>query len=521
RMQASGRIDVKLDLDHLRQAVSELLERGVDALAVGFLHSYANPEHEQRAAKLISEMAPEVDVSLSSDVHREYREYDRVVTTVANAYVMPTVARHLAGLQEKLEERNLDCSVNIVRSDGGVMSAEAAAGRPIDTVFSGPSGGVEGALASVRSTGLTDILTLDMGGTSTDVSVCLGGKVAVARETIVAELPLKAPSVDVRSIGAGGGSIAQVPSSINSLRVGPESAGADPGPACYGRGGTAPTVTDANLVLGRLPTGLLGGGFPLDLDAATSAVSVLAEKLDLSVEDTARGILDIVNEKMAAALRVMSVERGLDPRNFALVAFGGAGPLHANALAELLGCYPVVVPLFPGVLSAQGFHAAGKRSSFSRTMIRAVNAQAWSELEGAIRSVGELAHQWLVVEGETDGKVHFTCDMRFVRQGYEVEVPFEEAEITETRPERLADRFRDEHQRLYGFTPEAEVEVVTVRADARCPSGFELRESSPGASRDPASAQVSTNLVTFADPEPVETAVYERGKLSPGMRLEG
>jgi N-methylhydantoinase A len=376
-------------------------------------------------------------------------------------------------------------------------------------------------LASVRPTGLLDILTLDMGGTSTDVSVCLDGKVAVARETIVAELPLKAPSVDVRSIGAGGGSIAQVPPSINSLRVGPQSAGANPGPACYGRGGTAATVTDANLALGRLPTGLLGGEFPLDLEAATRALAALAEQLGLSIEDTARGILDIVNEKMAAALRVMSVERGLDPRNFALVAFGGAGPLHANALAELLGCYPVVVPLFPGVLSAQGFHAAGKRSSFSRTVIRPVSASAWPELESAIQSVGEQAHQWLAEEGESKGKVHFTCDMRFARQGYEVEVPFEETEINGSWPETVSARFRDQHQRLYGFTPEANVEAVTVRADGRCPSGFNLSRSSNGASADPAVALISTNLVTFADQQSLETPVYERQKLSPGMRLTG
>ncbi|MGZ3391557.1 MAG: hydantoinase/oxoprolinase family protein, partial [Isosphaeraceae bacterium] len=263
RMRASGQVDVELDPDPFRQAVGELIDRGVEALAVGFLHSYANPQHEELAAELIREVAPEIDVSLSSQVHREYREYERVVTTVANAYVMPTVSQHLNGLQERLEAENLDFTVSIVRSDGGVMSAAAAAERPIDTVFSGPSGGVEGALASVSPTGLSDILTLDMGGTSTDVSVCLGGKVAVARETIVADLPLKAPSVDVRSIGAGGGSIAQVPDSINSLRVGPESAGADPGPASYGRGGKSATVTDANLVLGRLPTGLLGGEFPL------------------------------------------------------------------------------------------------------------------------------------------------------------------------------------------------------------------------------------------------------------------
>ena len=521
RMHASGQIDVELDDRQLRAAVKELVDRGVEALAVGFLHSYANPEHEKRAAELISRTAPDIDVSLSFDVHREYREYDRVVTTVANAYVMPTVAKHLQGLHERLKVENLDCSVSIVRSDGGVMSAEAAAERPIDTVFSGPSGGVEGALASVRPIGLTDILTLDMGGTSTDVSVCIDGEVAVARETIVAELPLKAPSVDVRSIGAGGGSIAQVPSTINSLRVGPESSGADPGPACYGRGGTAATVTDANLVLGRLPTGLLGGDFPLDLDAANRAISVLAEQLELSVEDTARGILEIVNEKMAAALRVMSVERGLDPRNFALVAFGGAGPLHANALAEVLGCYPVVVPLFPGVLSAQGFHAAGKRTSFSRTMIRPVVDEAWPELMTAIKSVGDHAHQWIADEGESEGKVHYTCDMRFVRQGYEVEVPFEEGEINENWPSTVSGRFREEHERLYGFTPEAEVEAVTVRADGRCPSGFALSEASDGGSSDSAAAVISTNSVTFSEREPVETPVYNRTKLTRGMRLSG
>jgi N-methylhydantoinase A len=519
RIRADGSVETPLDEEQLRRDVQQLIETGIDAVAVGFLNSYANPRHEQRTAELIAQIDPKLPISLSSEIHPEYREYDRVVTTVANAYVMPTVARHLHDIHRRLQTHKFACSVDIVRSDGGRMSASAATRRPIDTVFSGPSGGVTGALAIATAAGLPNILTLDMGGTSTDVAACLDGQAVIARETNVGGFPLRAASVDVRSIGAGGGSIAYIPSTMRSLRVGPQSAGADPGPACYGRGGTEPTVTDANLVLGRLPAGLLGGEFQLDRAAATNAVARIAKQLGLTTTETATGIIDIINQKMAGALRVISVERGLDPREFALVAFGGAGPLHANALAELLGCFPVVIPLYPGVQSAVGFHAARKRTSFARTLILELTPSAWPQIEQAINLVGGQVSNWLAVEAKQKGAVYYSCDVRFVRQGYEVEIPFANGDIGEDWLGLIQDRFKTEHERLYGFLPDAEIELVTLRAEGRCPSNFRL-PTSPVAATPTPPTPVATDSVSFGG-EAMPTPIYPRARLSPGNNLDG
>ena len=319
-----------------------------------FLHSYANAAHELAVRRIAEQVAPDLHVTLSHEILPEYREYERAMTAVVNTYISPSVSRSLADFEVRLRSAGVSCAVNIVRSDGGLMSSQAASVRPVETIISGPSGGVAGALAVATAAGFDDILTLDMGGTSTDVSLCTAAVAQISRDTVVGDVPVRSPSLDVRSIGAGGGSIAFVPELLRGLRVGPRSAGAEPGPVCYGRGGTEPTVTDANVVLGRLPAGLLGGEITLDRDAAERALSKLGSPLGLTAPEAAQAVVDIANEKMAGALRIMSVERGLDPRSYALVAFGGAGPLHGNALAALLGCYPVLVPPAPGVLSAYG-----------------------------------------------------------------------------------------------------------------------------------------------------------------------
>jgi N-methylhydantoinase A len=518
RITASGAVERALDEEQTVRTIRELTTAGVSVFAVGFLHSYANPKHERRTGELVSDVAADAHVSLSSDVHPEYREYDRIATTVANAYVLPAVTGHLAELETRLGAASVACPINIVRSDGGHMSARAAATRPIDTVWSGPSGGVTGALTTAHAAGFSNILTLDMGGTSTDVSLCRDGEVSVTRETIVAGLPLRVAGVDISSIGAGGGSIAYIPSTMMSLRVGPRSAGASPGPACYGRGGTEATVTDANLVLGRLPTGLLGGDFHLDQDAATRAVAKLGDTLSLSVEATARGIIDIVNEKMSGALRLVSVGRGLDPKDFALVAFGGAGPLHANALAERLGCFPVIIPPFPGVQSALGFHAADRKMTFSRTRIVMIQQESWPLIETVIREVGTEAKAWLASESSV-GLVEYSCDVRFLRQGYEVEVAFTEAEIDDQWPSRIAARFREAHATLYGFVPNGDSELVTVRAQGRSPSGFVPPAPSFESGSVPG-ALIETVDATFAEGS-VETPVYDRPRLAPHDRVAG
>ena len=520
RSRADGSVELPLDETAARSAIEALVQRGIEAIAIMFLHSYANPQNERRAAALAREIAPGLAVTLSSEVLPEYREYERAVTTVANAFVMPSVARALDDLEERLAAHGWRPTVSVVRSDGGLMSAQAAAERPVSTIFSGPSGGVAGALALASQSGFPNVLTLDMGGTSTDVSVCIDGHVVVARETVVGEFPLRVASVDVRSIGAGGGSIAHVPDTIRSLRVGPESAGAEPGPACYGRGGAEPTVTDANLLLGRLPEQLLGGEMTLDRSRAMAAIESLAAQLNLESLEAAQGIVDIVDESMAGALRLISVERGLDPRSFALVAFGGAGPLHANALGALLGCFPVIVPPSAGVLSAYGFQTVGHRTTFTRTMIRELGEATLAEIRAAFAELADGAQTWLERERVEDARLVYSCDLRFLRQGYELEISFDEPRLKARWDCWVAERFQEDHQRLYGFVPDAPMEVVNLRIEARGPATVRLPEPTELRPGDGEQARVGQTQI-YAAPAQAAAGIFARSELRAGDQLAG
>ena len=333
RLASDGRVIRELDDADVRAQLAKL--RGIDALAVSLINSFADPAHEQRIAELAAEVLPGVPVSLSSDVLPELREYERTVTTVANGYVQPQVKRYVETLAGTLREGGVAGELAILRSDGGLSAAGAAVAAPVTMLLSGPAGGVTGAVWIAEQCGYGDLITFDMGGTSTDVALVQGRTPKIGRETKVGDLTVRASSVDVRTVGAGGGSIAHVPELTKALRVGPQSAGADPGPAAYGKGGTEPTVTDANVVLGYLPPSLAGGEITLDVDAARAAVGTVADAMGLeSVEAAAAGIVDIVNENMLGGLRLVSVQQGFDPREFALVAFGGAGPLHANGARQ-------------------------------------------------------------------------------------------------------------------------------------------------------------------------------------------
>ncbi|NUT45160.1 MAG: hydantoinase/oxoprolinase family protein, partial [Thermoactinospora sp.] len=341
RVAADGSVVTPLDEDDLRAKLRRL--RGVEALAVSLINSYAFDGHERRIAAIAAEELPGVPVSISSAVLPEMREYERTITTVANAYVQPYVARYIDNIDELT-----DGQLYILRSDGGLASAPAAAGGPVNLLLSGPAGGVAGATWVAEQAGFPDFLTFDMGGTSTDVALVQNLQPRIGRETTVGDLTVRSASVDVRTVGAGGGSVAHVPELTRALRVGPQSAGAEPGPAAYGRGGADPTVTDANVVLGYLPANLAGGAISLDRERAHAAVRKVADAMGLpSAEAAAQGIVDIVNENMFGALRLVSVQQGFDPRDFALVAFGGAGPLHANALGRLTGSWPVIIPPSP------------------------------------------------------------------------------------------------------------------------------------------------------------------------------
>ena len=436
-------------------------------------------------------------MTISSAVLPEFREYERTLTACMNSYVRPRVAAYVDRLQGSLRELGVKSEVDILRSDAGVMTPAEAARNPVYGVLSGPSGGVAGALYVAARAGFPNVLTFDMGGTSTDVSLCQSGEPTIGRETTIGQFRIKVPSVDVHTVGAGGGSIAHVPQLTGALRVGPQSAGAEPGPAAYGQGGEEPTVTDANVVLGHLPADLIGGEMSLDVEAARAAVQKVADAMGLSLEEAADGILRIVNENMAGALRVISVQRGHDPREFALVAFGGAGPLHANAVAELMGSFPVIVPPSPGLLCALGDLVAGFRNEFAQTLIRLTAEASGEELREILSGLEARAREWMDAQGIAAEAQHveFVADMRYHGQGYEIPVPWEPG---------LEERFNALHEQLYGFRmPNTASEIVNLRAvgtgDRPQP---ELPEAEPSPSR-------------------LAAGTYARSELRPGTTIAG
>ncbi|MDP6560985.1 MAG: hydantoinase/oxoprolinase family protein, partial [Candidatus Binatia bacterium] len=440
RVDPQGRVVHALNEEKLQQVLKELRDRDVESLAVSLLHSYADPSHEERIREVATDVCPELPITLSSEILPEFREYERTQTAVVNAYIKPPVRRYLSGLQEKLKEAGLSATVSVLRSDSGLMTVEGACERPVYAVLSGPSGGVSGALFTARAAGFSNILTLDMGGTSTDVSLCSDGQPTLQRETQLDYHVVRAPAVDVRSVGAGGGSIASVPAITRALRVGPQSAGADPGPACYGRGAQEATVTDAHLVLGHLPSELLGGEMSLDVDAAHRAIEEIGQALGMDPMKAAEGIIAVTNEHMFGALRLVSVERGYDPRGFSLVAFGGAGPLHANFLARLLGSWPVLIPPSPGVLCALGNLCSDFRNEFARTFVRRLDHLKEGELNEMLLSLGEEAHLWLTKEGIETARqeIQYYADIRYYRQGLEVSLEVNPQRPSEDGTEELA-----------------------------------------------------------------------------------
>jgi N-methylhydantoinase A len=522
RIDTHGTIVTPLDEAALRDALHDLVGQGIEALTISLINSYTNQIHEKRIKAIAQELFPDLPVTTSSEVLPEFREYERALTAVMNSYVRPTVSTYLRNFAAQLTDHGLHAEVNILRSDAGLMTLRMAQERPVYAVMSGPAGGVAGALFTATKAGFDNILTLDMGGTSTDVALCQDGTQTIARETTLGYFPIKVPSVDVRSIGAGGGSIAHVPEITNALRVGPQSAGAEPGPACYGQGGTQPTVTDANVVLGHLPPRLLGGEMRLDEDAARAAVESVGRKLGLDVYRAAQGIVDIVNENMHGALRLVSVQRGYDPRDFALVAFGGAGPLHANAVASLIGAFPVLVPPAPGVLCATGEVCCDYREEFARTVLRTLDQLPATEVELLLQELGTEAAGWLEREGipRSQQEIFYNADMRYFRQGYELPIAMTLGDLQTHGTEILADRFHALHEQLYHFRLDAACEIVNLRAVAL---GKGARLSLTAADLDgpsAAHAQTDEHRIYF-DGDFLPTPIYDRAKLRPGNQLVG
>jgi N-methylhydantoinase A len=519
RIASDGRVIRPLDEADVRAQLARLT--GIDALAVSLINSFADPAHERRIAEIAAEVLPGVPVSLSSDVLPELREYERTVTTVANGYVQPHVKRYVETLAGKLADGGVAGELAILRSDGGLSSADAAVGAPVTMLLSGPAGGVTGAVWVAEQCGIPDLITFDMGGTSTDVALVQGLAPRIGRETKVGDLTVRASSVDVRTVGAGGGSIAHVPQLTKALRVGPQSAGADPGPAAYGKGGTEPTVTDANVVLGYLPSTLAGGEITLDVDAARAAVGKVAEAMGLpSPEAAAAGIVDIVNENMLGGLRLVSVQQGFDPREFALVAFGGAGPLHANALGTLTGAWPVIVPPSPGVLCALGDATTSRRSESARTVLRRFGDLTSPDLARILRELAADAGARLAAQGvpEADQTTTYHVDVRYHGQGFEI--PVEVADLGGDALATLAAAFDAEHQRLFSFLLTTDHELVNARATVSGPRPQVAAAHLPDGDGDPAGALVDTHPVHVAG-EWVPARVYDRTKLRAGDVVAG
>jgi N-methylhydantoinase A len=451
------------------------------------------------------------------------QEYERTVTTVANSYVRPRVDRYVRNLKAKLDKVAKDVKLHILRSDGGLASAASAAEYPVNLLMSGPAGGVTGALWVAVQAGFPNLLTVDVGGTSTDVALIQGGQPRLRRETTVGDVTVRASSVDIRTVGAGGGSIAHVPELTKALRVGPQSAGADPGPAAYNRGGTEPTVADANIVLGYLPEmQKLGGDMVLNRELAQAAVKKVGDALGLNTKQAAQGIYNIVNENMVGALRLVSVEQGYDPRDYALIAFGGAGPLHANALSRLLGSWPSIIPPGPGVLCALGDATTAVRDERARTYVRKFSETGAKEIEKILKALAADASKGLEAEGVKRSEIRtaYQVDLRYHGQGLRLTVEVDLAELQKKGLKAVADKFDEEHKRLFTFALPLEHELVTLRASVQG-QGIKIKRKPLAAGGSDPKAAVVGKQKAFMDGKDVTAIVYDRAKLKAGNKVRG
>ena len=522
RRDARGGLVQELNEGDLRGKLESLRERGIQALTVSLMNAYANGETEVRIREIAEEVMPDVPVSISSEVLPEMYEYERAITTVANSYVAPVVREYLSNLDNEMKNRKVDAHLHILRSDGGLSSVEASRNSPVNVLMSGPAGGVSGALWIAKQSGFGDLLTLDMGGTSTDVALIQNGIPRKRRETTVGDVTVRASSLDVRTVGTGGGSIAHVPELTKALRVGPESAGADPGPACYGKGGDRPTVTDANVVLGYLPKELIGGEMQLDLNASEAALQTIADALSLDLKTAASGVIDIVNENIFGALRLVSVQQGFDPRDFALIAFGGAGPLHANALGKLMGAWPVIIPPSPGVLCAYGDATTRVTDEASRSVVRQFSEVSNEDVGSILKELEERAHISLDEEGvlRDEQSVEYEVDLRYHGQGLQLPVNFTEDEFAKEGLDLLRRRFDDIHTQLFTFALDAEHEIVTLRAIVQGAETFVAAGTLEEGGEDPTDAVVATTTV-YMDNRDQEAKIYDRANLKSGNKIAG
>ncbi len=538
RLDADGNVLAPLDEAAVTEIAKELEKEGVNSVAVCLLHSYLNPAHEHRVRDLLLEHSPGLGVSLSSDVLPEFREYFRASTTVVNACLRPVIASYLKGIASELQGRRIKAELLVMQSNGGVLTFDTAAEKPVYMVESGPAAGVIAANFVAQALGRQDLISLDMGGTTTKTGLILGGQPKVTKEYEVGSealpgvgqsrgsgYPIRIPVIDLVEIGAGGGSIAWVDSG-GILRVGPQSAGADPGPICYGQGGQEPTITDANLVLGRInPQYFLGGEMKLDADSARAALERCGKPLGFDAIEAANGVVEIANAAMINALRLVSVRRGYDPRGLAFVAFGGAAPLHANRLMADMGIPLLVIPPSPGTTSALGLLVTDLKHVYSSTSVVRPDQLDLDEITRTFAALEDDGMQTLTREGIPPASMQFQREVeaRYVGQSHEIPIPCPGGPLTREAVNEVVANFHQEHERAYGHGyPEEAVEFVTFRVTATgVLSKPKLREL-PTGSHDLADARREVRPVYFAEAKGFqETAVYDRYRLCPGHTFTG
>ncbi|WP_303149877.1 hydantoinase/oxoprolinase family protein [uncultured Cloacibacillus sp.] len=525
RVTAKGDILRDVDRNEVRAVLKELKEQGVESIAVCFLFSFLNSRNEKIVEECIKEVWPEAYYSVSSTILPEFREFERLSTTVINSYLGPRMKMYIHNLRQRIKEVGVTVEPYITQSNGGVMSISSTIQTPVQTALSGPSAGVMGAVYIAEAAGFKDIITYDMGGTSTDVSLVKDGIAEYTTKRKVCGLPSGVPMIDVHAVGAGGGSIAQI-DNAGALKVGPESAGANPGPAAYGLGNENPVVTDANLVLGRInPHYVLGGRLKIDAELSKKAVKTkIADPMGIGTEEAALGIVKVVNSNMARAIRVITVEKGHNPSDFTLVAYGGAGPLHAVHLAQEMGIRTVLIPPAPGALCALGLLTADIKKSYVRTAIASYDEMTPEQINAVMSSLRDEGSAWLDSEKVPSErrKFHGIAEMRYVGQNYELQVEIPTENITVSDIEKMKQDFFVAHEKNYGYyNPNAPVQFVNFRCEAtgivKKPNLAELENTLD----DPSKAEIGRRVVHFEESGAVDCPVYDRAKFGRAERVNG
>jgi N-methylhydantoinase A len=530
-MPPTGEIEVPMNEDEVRAAAELLKKRGINSIIIAFLFSFLNNDHEMRAKEIVSSIHPDAYIYTSSEVVNVIREYERFSSTAMNAYIGPKTARYLSNLENRLKKEGINSQVRIMQSNGGISTIENSSDRPIGLLLSGPAGGVIGARSTGEQNNISNIITIDIGGTSADISVIQNGDLRIKnpRDTEVASLPVLVPMLDIDAIGAGGGSIAYIDNG-GAFRVGPKSAGAVPGPACYGNGGEHPTVTDAQVVLGRLDQEqFLGGDIVIKPELAEKAIKThIADPLGMSVTEAALGILKIINNNMALAINSNSVAKGIDPRGFTLMGFGGAGPLHAVALAEMISAKNIISPSQPGITAALGLLVSDLKYEYTRSVLIPLNQASDNDLAQINQIVEDLkaeADQQLDQDNVPKDKrqYEYIMECRYLGQGFELRAKMPNEPLTTKNVQHVIDNFYDVHKQQYGHAFKDQItEAITVRVVASADvEKLQLNKLEKGGSKNPEYAHLYNRDTVFDDNKAVSTPRYDRGKLKSGDTISG